>query len=200
LQKGTRLLDGKILAYGRRAVTIWVDDVKGVAGFVRPWDHVDVVLIRPDMGDNYSDILVQDVKVGAVDQLANERQEKAKLARAVTLEVTTEQAQKILQAGTVGRLSLILRPAAQSEPNRIVRRDDLQPPPPRFGAGWKPCPPRFGQPGDPCFIIQLSNGAADGTAWGQTWALNFGDAAHFPTAGALAPPAIALIGPMHWIY
>jgi len=124
---GQRASLSSLLGDGRKAVTIRVDDVKGVAGFVLPGDHVDVVLIRSDKGDSYSDILVQHVKVLAVDQLANERQEKAKLARAVTLDVTTEQAQKIVLASTVGRLSLILRPAAQAkqESSRRVTTADL---------------------------------------------------------------------------
>jgi len=112
---GQRASLSSFLGDGRKAVTIRVDDVKGVAGFVWPGDHVDVFLIRSDKGDSYFDILAQHVKVLASDQLANERQEKAKLVRAVTLDVTTEQAQKIVLASTVGRLSLILRRAARAK-------------------------------------------------------------------------------------
>jgi pilus assembly protein CpaB len=69
-------------------------------------------------------VLVQHVKVLAVDQIANERQERATVAKAVTLEVTTEQAQKILLASNVGRLSLILRQAGQSRPESVKRITD----------------------------------------------------------------------------
>src|SRR5262245_5882985 len=108
---GQRASLSALLGDGRKAVTLRVDDVRGVAGFVLPGDRVDVVLIR-DRGaqnDNTSDILIQHVKVLAVDQVANERQDKPTVARAVTLEVSTEEAQKILLASNVGKLSLILR-------------------------------------------------------------------------------------------
>jgi pilus assembly protein CpaB len=101
---------------GKRAVTVRVDDVRGVAGFVMPGDRIDVVLTRterkgPDRTDSYSDVLLHNVKVLAIDQLANERQEKAQVAKAVTLEVTAEQGQKLILAGGAGTLSLILREA-----------------------------------------------------------------------------------------
>src|SRR5438045_9185093 len=88
-----------LLDEGKRAVTVRVDDVRGVAGFVLPGDRVDVVLIRSvahsSGPENVSDVLLQHVKVLAVDQILNERQEHPTLARAVTLEVDTDQAQKI---------------------------------------------------------------------------------------------------------
>jgi pilus assembly protein CpaB len=122
-QRGTL---SALVAPGYKAVTVRVDDVRGVAGFVLPGDRVDVVLIRThNLGsgkkDHSSDVLLQNVKVLAVDQLANERQEKATVAKAVTLEVTTEDAQKILLASDVGRLSLILRHAGQAEPEVATR-------------------------------------------------------------------------------
>jgi pilus assembly protein CpaB len=118
---------------GMRAVTVRVDDVRGVAGFVLPGDRVDVVLIRkigkPGIGaqERSSDVLLQNVKVLAVDQLANERQEKPTIAKAVTLEVATDQAQKVLLATDVGKLSLILRQAGEktATPSRTVRERDL---------------------------------------------------------------------------
>jgi pilus assembly protein CpaB len=69
-----------------------VDDVRGVVGFVLPGDRVDVILIRTIPGanrqeENISDVLLQHVKVLAVDQIANERQENPTIAKAVTLEL-----------------------------------------------------------------------------------------------------------------
>ena len=101
-----------ILEDGKRAVTVRVDDVRGVAGFILPGDFVDVVLISDDPAsqrEGYSDILLRHVKVLAIDQLAAERPEQPTVPKAVTLEVTPEQAQKILLASNVGKLSLILR-------------------------------------------------------------------------------------------
>ena len=127
---GQRASLSALLEEGKRAVTVRVDDVRGVAGFVLPGDRVDVVLIRtnsegPARG-KFSDVLLQNVKVLAVDQLANERQEKATVVKAVTLEVETDQAQKILLATDIGKLSLILRQAGEghaSQTSRITERD-----------------------------------------------------------------------------
>jgi pilus assembly protein CpaB len=128
---GQRASLSALLEEGKRAVTVRVDDVRGVAGFVLPGDRVDVVLIRSVPGssgskENISDVLLQHVKVLAVDQLANEQQEKPTVARAVTLEVDTDQAQKILLATDVGKLALILRQAGESNPaiaKRVTERD-----------------------------------------------------------------------------
>jgi pilus assembly protein CpaB len=118
-----------LLQEGHKAVTVRVDDVRGVAGFVLPGDRVDVVLIRSEnrgngQTQNTSDVLVQHVKVLAIDQVANERQEEVSVAKAVTLEVTTEQAQKILLATNIGKLSLVLRQAGQSAEDPVKRVTD----------------------------------------------------------------------------
>jgi len=127
---GQRASLSSLLDEGKRAVTVRVDDVRGVAGFVLPGDRVDVVLIRTvpsgSGSENISDVLLQHVKVLAVDQLANERQETPTVVRAVTLELNTDQAQKILLATNVGKLSLILRQAGESNPvaaQRVTERD-----------------------------------------------------------------------------
>lgn len=127
---GQRASLSALLEEGKRAVTIRVDDVRGVAGFVLPGDRVDVVLIRSSAGasgaENYSDVLLQHVKVLAVDQLANERQETPTVVKAVTLELEPDQAQKIILATDVGKLSLILRQAGESNPaesRRITDKD-----------------------------------------------------------------------------
>jgi pilus assembly protein CpaB len=127
---GQRASLSTLIDAGMRAVTIRVDDVRGVAGFVMPSDRVDVVLSRLD-GDNksnsYADVLLQNVKVLAVDQLSNEGQDKPTVAKAVTVEVSTEQAQKLVLAAGVGNLSLVLRQAggASAEVARRVGMVDL---------------------------------------------------------------------------
>jgi pilus assembly protein CpaB len=85
--------------------------------------------IRNVANESTSDVLLQHVKVLAVDQLVNERQEKPTVARAVTFELDTDQAQKILLATNLGQLSLILRQAGESNPayaKRITERDLLR--------------------------------------------------------------------------
>jgi len=118
-----------VLEPGKRAVTVRVDDIRGVAGFIQPGDRVDVVLIRTEAEtktkEGYSDIILQSAKVLAIDQVTGERTEKATIAKAVTLEVNEEDAQRILLASNIGRLSLILRQPdeASSAVRRVTERD-----------------------------------------------------------------------------
>jgi pilus assembly protein CpaB len=126
---GQRALLSSLLDEGQRAVTLRVDDVRGVAGFILPGDFVDVVLIAedgPPRRENYSEILLEHIKVLAVDQLASERQEQPTVAKAVTIEATPEQAQKLLLATNIGKLSLILRRPEEANANagrRVTERD-----------------------------------------------------------------------------
>jgi pilus assembly protein CpaB len=124
---GQRASLAAVLEPGMRAVTIRVDDVRGVAGFVRPGDRVDVILTQNVSGSAVADVLLTNIKILAVDQVANERQENPMVARAVTAEVNTEQAQKLVLAQGVGSLSLVLRqPEGQNEQaNRRVTVSDL---------------------------------------------------------------------------
>jgi pilus assembly protein CpaB len=143
-QRGTL---SSLLEEGKRAVTVRVDDVRGVAGFVLPGDFIDVVLIGEDPAlqrENYSEILLHHVKVLAIDQLASERQEQATVAKAVTVEVTPEQAQKILLASNVGKLSLILRQPGDVNADsvrRVTERDLGRDRPRRAAAPPPPAPP-----------------------------------------------------------
>ena len=151
-----------LLDEGKRAVTLRVDDVRGVAGFILPGDFVDVVLIAedgPPRREDYSEILLQHLKVLAVDQLASERQEQPTVAKAVTIEATPEQAQKLLLATNIGKLSLILRrpEEARADAGRRVTERDLgrvdprpsgeatrpptPPPPPPAPVAAAPAPP-----------------------------------------------------------
>ncbi len=125
---GQRATLSSLLRDGLKAVTIRVNDVDGVAGFVLPADRVDVVLTRQgDKGTGTSDIVLQNTRVLAVDQMADERAEKPTLVKAVTLEVDATGAQKLALAASVGTLSLMLRKAgeANSEYSRRITLNDL---------------------------------------------------------------------------
>jgi len=112
---GQRATLSAVLNDGMRAVTIRVNDVEGVAGFVLPGDHVDVVLTRQgERGNASNDVVLQDVKILAIDQLADQRAEKPSVVKAVTLEVDTVGAQKLALARTVGTMSLLLRKAGET--------------------------------------------------------------------------------------
>ena len=112
---GQRATLSAMLGDGMKAVTIRVNDVEGVAGFVLPGDRVDVMLTRQqDKNVAASDVVLQNVRVLAVDQVADERTDKPSVAKAVTLEVEVTSAQKLALAATVGTLSLALRKAGEA--------------------------------------------------------------------------------------
>lgn len=116
---GQRATLSALIGKGMKAVTIRVNDVKGVGGFVLPGDHVDVVLTRHiDRRSATTEMILQDARVLATDQIADDRDVKAKVAKSVTLEVTTVQAQRVRLAASVGSLSLLLRRAGETADTR----------------------------------------------------------------------------------
>lgn len=123
--KGQRATLSALLREGLKAVTVRVNDVDGVAGFILPGDRVDVQLTRQiDKTNATAEIVLQNARVLAVDQIADERLEKPSVAKAVTLEVDTIGAQKITLAASVGNLALMLRKAGDAS-NEFTRRITL---------------------------------------------------------------------------
>lgn len=110
-----------------KAVTIRVNDVEGVAGFVLPGDHVDIVMSRAgDPSITMNDVVLQNARVLAVDQLADERADKPSVVKAVTVEVDVAGGQKLALASLVGTLSLMLRKAgevSEADSRRITLAD-----------------------------------------------------------------------------
>ena len=125
---GQRAKLSTALTPGMKAMSIRVNDVLGVAWFVLPGDRVDVLLTRGGRGvDNYVDVLLQGVKVLAIDQTADDRKDQPSVVRTVTFEVNTIEAQKLVLGANVGTLSLALRNLASTaiEVNERVTIDDL---------------------------------------------------------------------------
>jgi pilus assembly protein CpaB len=125
---GQRASLAAVLGEGLKAATIRVNDVLGVAGFVLPGERVDVIVTRSvERGEAFADVIAQNLRVLAVDQLADERSDKPAVVKAVTLEVTTAQAQKLTLAATVGTLSLAMRSALGPDQDGVQRIgvDDL---------------------------------------------------------------------------
>ena len=119
---GQRATLSSLVQDGMKAVTIRVNDVEGVGGFVLPGDRVDVVLTRQAEKDKAStEIVLQNARVLAVDQSADASAEKAAVAKAVTLEVSTDQAQRVWLAASVGNLSLLLRKAGETSAESTKR-------------------------------------------------------------------------------
>jgi pilus assembly protein CpaB len=126
--QGSRATLSAMLDEGHKAMTIRVNDVDGVAGFVLPGDRVDIMLSRTvDKGSATNDVVLKNVKVLAIDQLADERADKPSVAKAVTLEVDMAGAQKLALASQIGTLALALRKAGDvaASPSRPITLTDL---------------------------------------------------------------------------
>lgn len=145
---GGRAILSTLIAPGLRAATIRVNDVNGVAGFVLPGDRVDVLLTRDlDGGDRRrelaTDVLLQNMRVLGIDQDASEDRQKPSIARAVTLELSQADAQKLTLAQRLGTLSLALRPGAGVDvvaPPTVTARDLPLGAPPRPAAAAPAAP------------------------------------------------------------
>lgn len=98
------------LAPGKRAVTVKVNEIVGVAGFALPGHHVDVMVHAPDLGGQpVSRIVLERIRVLAIAQDAAVAEHKPRVVNAVTLEVTPQQAEQLDLSRSVGTLSLVLR-------------------------------------------------------------------------------------------
>jgi len=110
---GTRGGLSAVIADGKRAMTVRVNDVVGVAGFALPGNYVDVMVnMQQDQGnrqDPISRTVLAHVLVLAVAQEAGRDDLKPKVVSAVTLELTPTDAEKLDLARSVGTLSLVLR-------------------------------------------------------------------------------------------
>lgn len=123
-----------VLPEGMRAVSIAVSAESMVAGFIKPGDFVDVVMTYKAsvaMNDNNPEVremvernldrmaaetILQNVKILAVDQMAGkETKEDAKVGRTVTLAVTRQDSEKLILAGQMGKLTLVLRGLGDQE-------------------------------------------------------------------------------------
>jgi pilus assembly protein CpaB len=125
--RGEAILEGKlapvgtqgglsaVIASGKRAMTVRVNDVVGVAGFALPGNYVDVMVNaqqdknRGEEGRQISKTVLEKVLVLAVAQEANRDDTKPKVVSAVTLELSLEDSEKLDLARSVGTLSLVLR-------------------------------------------------------------------------------------------
>jgi pilus assembly protein CpaB len=112
-----------------RAVTVRVDDVIGVGGFLLPGNRVDVLAARREANRRATaETIVRDVKVLAVDQTAATEKNEPVIVRAVTLEVNPAQAEILVRAKEEGSIQLALRNpldeevVAEVEPPKPVQR------------------------------------------------------------------------------
>lgn len=113
--------DGSTLAAlvekNMRAVTVRVDDVIGVAGFLLPGNRVDVLASRREQNRRATaETVLRNIKVLAVDQTAATEKNEPVIVRAVTLEVSPEQAEVLVKAREEGSIQLTLRNPLEEEP------------------------------------------------------------------------------------
>lgn len=116
-----------VIPDGFRAMTVKVDDVVGVSGFIQPGTLVDIVvtIVPSDTAkqrEKVSKIVLQNIKVLAsgqnIDKPKNEKETER--VKAVTLQVTPEQAEKLALASSEGRLQLVMR-------NSVDQGDEVTP-------------------------------------------------------------------------
>lgn len=128
------------LGPGMRAITVPVNASTGVAGFIFPGDHVDMVLTQQVEGGGdgpalkVSETIVRNVRVLATDQRVTQQDEEGKtevkIASNVTIEVTPRIAEKIAVSQSMGTLSLSLRSIADNtaELERAIAAGDVKVP------------------------------------------------------------------------
>jgi pilus assembly protein CpaB len=93
----------------KRAITVRVNDVIGVAGFLLPGNRIDVLASRKEDKRVQTRTVLEDIKVLAVDQTASPEKDKPVVVRAVTLEMTPEEAEILVKSTQEGTLQLTLR-------------------------------------------------------------------------------------------
>lgn len=109
---GTAAGLSSLLEDSKRALTVRVDDVSGVAGFLHPGDRVDVLadLKMPDNKENFSKTILQNIMVMTTGQVWEQKGEsKPTVVNTVTLEVTPKEAEMLNLASNEGKIRLALR-------------------------------------------------------------------------------------------
>lgn len=130
--EGGRATLAAMLRPDMRAFAVRVSEVSGVAGFVLPGDVVDVLVTRQPTGDasgdQITDILLQNIRVIAIDQDASDAKSDPRVGKTATLEVNQTDSQKLALAQQVGSLSLALKRPADGPRTMVetVGTEDLR--------------------------------------------------------------------------
>jgi pilus assembly protein CpaB len=103
---------------GMRAMSVRVDDVVGVAGFILPGNRADILTTSNDGKSTRT--LLKNMKILAIDQQASAEQDKPAVVRALTLEVSPRQAEILVTAMRSSALMFTLRNPMDSEPSDVV--------------------------------------------------------------------------------
>ena len=124
---GEKVTIVQTLGEGKRAVAIKVNAQTSVGGFVTPGDRVDILLTQGGGRSLRTVTILQNMRIIAVDQQADELNEQTQIARTVTVEVSAEEGQKLALAQRAGQLSLSLRGlnAGEDKPLDSIRLSDI---------------------------------------------------------------------------
>lgn len=114
-----------IVEPNKRAISVRVNDVVGVAGFLLPGNRVDVLATRKEKHRAVTSTILENIKVLAVDQTASTEKDKPVVVRAVTLEMTPEETEKLVKAREEGTLQLTLRNPLE-EPKPVVAKKSVK--------------------------------------------------------------------------
>lgn len=119
-----------LLELGEKAISFPINAVSGVSGFVAPGDHVDILHTYPIDGTIMSLVLLENVRVLAIDQAKNVNATSPRVGSTATVAVSTRNAQILTLAMQNGSLSLLLRGAESSDgvENGPMDLDDLNGP------------------------------------------------------------------------
>ena len=98
-----------LLDPGTRAFAIRVDAVSGVSGFIQPGDEVDIYWIGRDQDKTTTRLIMEKVKIIAIDQQSNQDELRPTIARTVTVQISPDTVASLLQYTASGNLSLALR-------------------------------------------------------------------------------------------
>ena len=112
---GDRGFMAAILTPGMRAITVPINAISGISGFVFPGDRIDLILIHEVDGRQVSETVLKNVRVLAVDTRTNDQSGQPAQGKTVTLEVTPKLAEKITLVQRLGQLSLSLRSLASAD-------------------------------------------------------------------------------------
>jgi len=116
-----------MISLNMRAVTVRVNDVIGVAGFLLPGNYVDVLFTKSKDGRATTDTILKKIKVLAVDQIAGTKKNDPVVVRAVTLELSPKNAELIVKAKSEGSLQLALRNPVEGLEEPVVAKAKPRP-------------------------------------------------------------------------
>jgi pilus assembly protein CpaB len=128
---GDRGFMAAVLRPDMRAVSIKVRPETSVAGFIKPGDHVDLLLLHSVVPPNaetrakrrIAETVLNDLRIIAIDQRPDDQDGSASIAKTITFEVTKKQAEIVTVANSLGTLSVVLRSLARpdAQPDQLAK-------------------------------------------------------------------------------